>query len=385
MAKEKSRFDKLALELGSVKDIREDFNKRFGEGTFFTFEDTSKAAVTPIPTGIPSVDYAIGIGGLPAGRIVECYGPESSGKTSVALMTIAEFQKLAKDPSSMFYGKKAAYIDAEHSLDPIHVKNLGVDTSMETGMLVNQPDSGEQAFDLMEAICLSNQFGICVVDSVAALVPMAEMEHGMDYNPIGLQARMMSQGLRKLKGLAYKHNVLFIFINQLRSKVGIMFGNPETTPGGQALKYYASVRIDVRSKFLEVGGEQVGLQTKMKFVKNKVARPLTVAEYDYYWTGGVDKVKNIMGVAIDMDIIHKRGAWYFFGPDPEDSKNVYCDGSGNLLKWQGKDALEAVLKSSPELYQYTYDLVMGNIPRDTQFIHEEEEQHEPDELELLQS
>jgi recombination protein RecA len=368
MAKEKSRTDKI-VEGFKGKDIRADFNSRFGEGTFFTFGDTTKAEVYPIPTGIPSVDYASGIGGMPSGRIVEVFGPESSGKTSLALMTVAEFQKLAMTPGSPVYGKRAAFIDAEHALDPIHVGALGVDVSAETGMLVNQPDSGEQAFDLMEAICLSNQFGICVVDSAAALVPMAETEHGMDYNPIGLQARLLSQGLRKLKGLAYKHNVLFIFINQLRMKV-VMMGNPETTPGGQALRFYSSQRIDVRSKPIEKSSVFIGQATTIKFKKNKVARPFTNAEYDYYWVGGVDRVKSIMDVAVDTEVINRAGAFYFLG---EDIKNPLTDGAGNQLKWQGKENLLEALRVSPGLYNYINDIVLGKIPKDAQFVSEDED------------
>jgi recombination protein RecA len=367
----KTKEEKTIL---TTADIKADFAKRFGEGTFFTFGDTETAEVYPIPTGIPSVDYASGIGGLPLGRIVEIYGPESSGKTTVSLMVISEFQRLAKDPNSPFYGKRAGYIDAEHALDPVHVRALGVDVSPETGMLVCQPDSGEQAMDVAEAICLSNQFGICVVDSVPALVPIKEMENDAEYNPIGLQARLMSQGLRKLAPLAYKHNVLFIFINQLRMKVGQMFGNPETTPGGLALKYYATMRLDLRSKPIEKNGTFIGLETTVKFRKNKVARPFTTATYDYYWDTGVDRVKNIMEVATEMDIIHRAGAYYYLG---EDSKNPYKDSMGNELKWQGKDNLLEALRNSPALYNYINDLVLGKIPKDAQFVvendHEEEE------------
>lgn len=351
----------------SNSDIVSEFNKKFGEGTFFTFEDVgAQTKVFPISTGIPSVDYASGIGGLPLGRIVEIFGPESSGKTTLSLYAIAQFQQLAKTPGSAVFGKRAVYIDAEHSLDPIHIQNIGVDITAKTGMLINQPESGEQAFDLMESICLSNRFGICVVDSVAALVPMKETENDMSYNPIGLQARMMSQGLRKLKGLAAKHNVLFIFINQLREKM-VMMGNPETTPGGRALKFYASVRMDVRRKMIERQGVNIGQSTTVKFVKNKVSRPFTIAEYDYLYAEGIDLLKDIMSVAIEQDIIKRAGAWYFLG---ESSKHPYKDTQGNDLKWQGKDALLESLRQSPALFQYINQMVQGNIPKDAQLVEE---------------
>lgn len=209
-----------------------DLNKRFGAGSFYTFEDDGMfQAVEVCPSGIPSLDYAMGIGGFPMGRIIEIYGPESSGKTTLSLYIAAHFQKLAKDPSHSFFGKRVVYLDVEHALDPTHVKTLGVDCSKQNGMLVTQPDSGEDAFNIMEALCHEGNIGMVIVDSVAALVPMKETENDMSYNPIGLQARLMSQGLRKLKGLAYKNNVMFIFINQLRMKIGVMHGNPETTPG----------------------------------------------------------------------------------------------------------------------------------------------------------
>jgi recombination protein RecA len=286
-------------------------------------------------------------------------------------MLVAEFQRLAKLPGPLF-GKRAGFIDAEHSLDPIHVRNLGVDVSPETGMLVNQPDSGEQAFDIMEAMCYSNQFGLVIVDSAAALVPLAELEHGMDYNPIGLQARLLSQGLRKLKGLAYKHNVTFVFINQLREKPG-MGGPIEVTPGGRALRFYSSMRLDVRAKKIEKSGAFLGQATTVKFVKNKVAVPFTVAEYDYYWIGGVDRIKNIMDVAIETGVIKRAGAYYFYG---EDSKNPYRDGQGNELKWQGKENLLEALRNSPALYEYTNNIVLGKIPKDAQFVAEQEDNPE---------
>lgn len=356
-------------------DIIQEFNKRFGEGTFFTFDDPEISKVYPIPTGISSFDYALGIGGLPLGRIVEFFGPESSGKTTVALKVIAEAQKLAKDPQSPLYGKRTAYIDAEHALDPIHVENLGVDVSRETGMLINQPDSGEEVFDLCESICTSEKFSVCVVDSVAALVPLKELEEGMDYNPIGLQARMMSQGLRKLKGLANKHGVLLLFINQIRHKVGVMYGNPETTPGGHALKFYASVRVDIRKKEIKQKDVFIGQTITATIKKNKVSRPHTKAEFDYYWDTGIDVVKDIMNVALMNGVINRAGAYYFMG---EDAKNPVKDVHGNELKWQGKDNLLESLKQSPELFDYIYNVVLGKIPKGAQYVEEEKAEETSD-------
>lgn len=352
-------------------DVKKTFNKKFGEGTFFTFADEATAKVMPIPFGIPSLDFASGIGGLPGGRIVEIYGPESSGKTTVSLYVLREAQRLARIPGHPLYGRRVGFIDAEHALDPSHVQAIGVDCNEISGMLINQPDSGEEAYDLMEAMALSDQFSVVVVDSIAALVPMKEAENGMDYNPIGLQARMNSQGLRKLKGVAYKHNTLFIFINQLRMKVGVMHGNPETTPGGQALKFYASVRLDVRRKEIKKGDVFLGQTMTIKFKKNKVFRPFTQAEFDYYWIGGVDLLKDIMEVAIETDVIKRAGAYYFLGPDKD---NPYKDGDGNELKWQGKETLLEVLRLSPGLFGYVNDMVQGNIPKDAQFVTEDNSQ-----------
>ncbi|GAK41957.1 hypothetical protein TCA2_4449 [Paenibacillus sp. TCA20] len=361
------------------KAIQADFNKRFGEGTFFTLEGNERTQVTPIPSGIPAFDFATGIGGVPSGRIIEIYGPESSGKTSLCLMLAGKFQELAKLPGP-FFGKKVGFIDAEHALDPYHVSNLGVDTSA-NGMLINQPETGEGAFDLMEAMCLSEQFGLVIVDSAAALVPLAEVENDMEYNPIGLQARMLGKGLRKLKGPAQKTGTTFIFINQLRQKPGLKGAVVNTTPGGLALRFYASMRIEVKATKIEKGGSEVGLATTLHFKKNKVAVPFTTAEYDYYWVGGVDRVKNIMDVACDLDIIHRKGAYYFYGADPDDSKNPFTDGSGNELKWQGKEQLLQALRVSPALYEYTNNLVLGNIPSDTVFVDESDSDEEPDDLE----
>jgi len=363
-------------------DVKADFNRRFGAGTFFTFEDAGIATeIFPVPTGIPTVDYATGIGGFPLGRIVEVYGPESSGKTTICLYVAAAFQRLAKIPTHRFYGKRVGFIDAEHALDPVHVRAIGVDTSSATGMLINQPDNGEQAFNLIEAMILSDAFGVIIVDSVPSLVPQAEIEGQVGDQFVGLQARLISQGLRKIHGIAQKHNVLVIFINQLREKIGVMYGNPETTPGGRALKFYASMRLDIRRKPIEKSSVFIGQSTTVKIVKNKCASPFTVAEYDYFWQGGVDMVKNITELAIDIGIIGRAGAYYYIGPSLDEP---YTDGV-NPLKWQGKEAVIESLRISPQLYKYVYDMTMGTIPRDAQLIIEGEDDPSEEAEVLLES
>jgi recombination protein RecA len=364
----------------SAKTVKAEMNRRFGAGTFFSFEEVGRTIeIVPCPTGIPTFDYATGIGGFPMGRIVEIYGPESSGKTTLSLYAIAQFQKLARVIPHRFYGRKSGFIDAEHALDPIHVKAIGVDVSEETGMMINQPDNGEQGLNLVEAMCLSGEFGIIVVDSVAALVPKAEIEGEVGDQFMGLQARMMGQALRKISVAAYKSNTLVIFINQLREKIGVMHGNPETTPGGRALKFYASMRVDVRRKPIEKSSVFVGQATTAKIVKNKVSPPFKVAEYDYYWDGGVDMVKNIMGVAVDLGIIGQAGAYYYIGPS---NKEPYTDGAGNRLSWQGGPALLDSLRVSPGLFSYVNDMVQGNIPRDAQMVIEGDDE-DKEELEAI--
>ncbi|QHW35745.1 hypothetical protein GZH47_33165 (plasmid) [Paenibacillus rhizovicinus] len=360
-------------------DVQADFNKRFGAGTFFTFEDIGASReIFPIPSGIPSFDYASGIGGLPLGRIVEVYGPESSGKTTFSLYVAAAFQRIAKVFGHRLFGRRVGFVDAEHALDPIHVAAIGVDTSASTGMLINQPNNGEEAFDLIEAMIKSDQFGVIIVDSVPSLVPKAEIEGEMDDQFIGLQARLMGKGLRKIHGIAQKHDVLVIFINQIREKPGTRSphgGTPETTPGGRALKFYASMRLDVRRTTIEKGNTFIGQSTTVKIVKNKCARPFTKAEYDYYWQGGIDMTKNIMTVAIDTNVIGRAGAYYYVGPS---NKEPYTDGNGNELKWQGAESLLESLRVSPQLFAYINDMVLGIIPRDAQFIVEEAD--DPSEL-----
>lgn len=307
----------------ALDDVLASLEKQFGKGAVMLLGDNKHAEVEVSSSGSLALDIALGVGGYPKGRIIEIYGPESSGKTTFALHAIAEIQK---------NGGRAAFIDAEHALDPVYAKNLGVNINE---LLLSQPDTGEQALEICEALVRSNAINIVVIDSVAALVPQAEIDGEMGDSHVGLQARLMSQALRKLSGTINKTKTIAIFINQLREKVGIMFGNPETTPGGRALKFYSSVRLDVRrSESIKVGDAIMGNKTTIKVVKNKVAPPFKVANVDIMYGEGVSREGEIIDLGTDAGILEKTGAWYAY--------------NGEKLG-QGKENVKLLLKENIKL------------------------------------
>lgn len=311
--------------------------KQFGEGAVMRLGQDSALNVESIPTGSLSLDMALGIGGLPRGRIVEIYGPESSGKTTLALHCVAEGQKR---------GGNAAFIDVEHALDPVYASNLGVDVE---SLLVSQPDTGEQALEITEALVRSNAIDVIVVDSVAALVPRAEIEGEMGDTHVGLQARLMSQALRKLAGAISKSNCVAIFINQLREKVGVIYGNPEVTPGGRALKFYSSVRLEVRKgEVLKDGTDIIGARTKVKVVKNKTAPPFRTAEFDVMYGTGISRTGELLDSAVSLDIIQKSGSWFSF--------------NGERIG-QGRDKSKEFLAANPAIAEEVEKLVRENVDK----------------------
>ncbi len=308
--------------------------KQFGDGAVMLLGENSSLNVEAIPTGSVSLDMALGIGGLPRGRIIEVYGPESSGKTTIALHCVAEGQKS---------GGNAAFIDVEHALDPVYAAALGVDVD---SLLVAQPDTGEQALEIAEALVRSGAIDVIVVDSIAALVPRAEIEGEMGDSHVGLQARLMSQALRKLAGVISKTNCVAIFINQLREKVGVMYGSPEVTPGGRAMKFYASVRLDIRKiETLKSGTDVIGSRTRVKVVKNKLAPPFKEAEFDIMYGQGISREGEILDIAVTLGIVQKSGAWFSY--------------EGSKLG-QGRDNSKQFIADNPELAAKLEDLIKEN-------------------------
>lgn len=331
MSKENSeKMKALEAALGQIE-------KQFGKGAVMKLGDFTAMNVEAIPTGALSLDIALGIGGIPRGRIIEVFGPESSGKTTLALHLIAEAQKM---------GGEAAFIDAEHALDPVYAKHLGVNID---DLIVSQPDTGEQALEIAEALVRSGALDIIVVDSVAALVPKAEIDGDMGDAHVGLQARLMSQALRKLAGVINKSKCVIVFINQLREKVGVMFGNPETTPGGRALKFYSSVRLDIRRiESIKQDGEVVGNRTRVKVVKNKVAPPFREAEFDIVYGKGISKEGNILDIAVNLDIIEKSGSWFSYNGD---------------RIGQGRENVKAYLAQNPKIAEEVENKIRENYAK----------------------
>ena len=323
---------KKALEMAMSQ-----IEKQFGKGSVMKLGEFKAMEVEAIPTGSLSLDIALGIGGVPRGRIIEVYGPESSGKTTLALHVVAEAQKM---------GGEAAFIDAEHALDPVYAKKLGVDID---NLIVSQPDTGEQALEITESLVRSGALDVIVVDSVAALVPKAEIDGDMGDSHMGLQARLMSQALRKLAGALNKTKTVLIFINQLREKIGVMFGNPETTTGGRALKFYASVRMDIRKiENIKQDGEIKGSRARVKVIKNKVAPPFREAEFDIMYGEGISKEGNVLDMAVNLDIIEKSGSWFSY--------------NGEKIG-QGRENVKKYLKENPDILEEVEDKVRDNFAK----------------------
>lgn len=335
MAKE---VDIQQEKLKALKATIDKIDKDYGKGTIMRMGDNKIVDIPAISTGSIALDYALGIGGLPKGRVIEIYGPESSGKTTLAIHAMAEAQK---------NGGIAAFVDAEHAFDRFYAESLGVDTE---NLLISQPDNGEQALEITDHLVRSGAVDIVVVDSVAALTPKAEIEGDMGDSRMGLQARLMSQALRKLTSSINKTNTVVIFINQLREKIGVMFGNPETTTGGNALKFYASIRIDIRKiGQIKNGDEVVGNKTRVKIVKNKVAPPFRKAEFDIMFGEGISKIGEIIDLGVEYDIVKKSGSWFSYGE--------------NKLG-QGRDAVKSLLKDNPELTAEIHNKIVAVINGD---------------------
>ncbi len=333
--KEKEMIDTSMGKEKALELALSQIEKQFGKGAVMKLGEFKTTDVEAISTGALSLDVALGIGGIPRGRIIEIYGPESSGKTTLALHMIAECQKS---------GGEAAFIDAEHALDPVYAKHLGVDID---NLIVSQPDTGEQALEIAEALIRSSAIDLVVVDSVAALVPKAEIDGEMGDTHVGLQARLMSQALRKLAGVLNRSNASLVFINQLREKVGVMFGSPETTPGGRALKFYASVRLDIRKiEAIKQDSEIVGNKVRVKVVKNKVAPPFRETEFDIIYGKGISKSGNILDLAVNLDIIEKAGAWFSY--------------NGERIG-QGRENAKKYIENNPELMQELDQKVRKNF------------------------
>lgn len=352
MDKEKnSKQEALAAAMAQIE-------KQFGKGAIMRLGDAAKMNIDVIPTGILSLDIALGVGGVPRGRIIEIYGPESSGKTTIALHIVAEAQKM---------GGTAAFIDAEHALDPQYASKLGVNINE---LLISQPDMGEQALEIAEALVRSNSVDIIIIDSVAALVPRAELEGEMGDSHMGVHARLMSQALRKLTAIIGKTKTTAIFINQIRDKIGVIYGNPETTTGGRALKFYSSLRIDIRKgEAIKVGSEIVGNRTKAKIVKNKVAPPFKVAEFDMIFGKGASKTGSLLDVAVSLDLVKKSGAWFSYKEE---------------RIGQGRENAKKYLEEHPDVYAEIESIVMAQVREKDLSSFGDEPKSESDTLELVE-